>query len=1054
MATPTPQTGPAFPLTHSQTWVWAGQRLLPDSPMNNMAFAFHLREPLDVEAFTAAVGQLLQSCDAMHLRVNNTGEKPSVTFADSTAYELPLLDFSHEATPNDQLTTWLATASARPFALTGQLWDTALIKITDQHYVWYLNQHHLITDGWSKALQVRWVMAAYDALRQGLPVPETGFAAFADYLAAPPAATAEARQHWEEKARQLPAPARLFGRGNPDRTSRSNRQTVTLSAAQMARLEAVCQEPEVRNWSADLARFTVLATAFFAYLYRISGQTEITIGTPAHNRVTPAHKRTPGMFIELFPQSVTIAPGETFATLLQKVKAESMEFLRHAKPGSGTREMNQTFNVLLNYINQSFFAEAREGFASEWLHSGHTEPGHHLSLQIFDFDATGRLTLSFDGNNAVVEPDVMALVPGQFLEVLDTLLADRSLPLNPLRTRVRAEKSDPASNARIQQFNTTDKSYPQEKTVVDLFYAAADRHADRVAIVAGDQQLTFAELDHRSNQLANHLLAAGLAPETPVAICIDRSLEMMVGLLGIMKAGGAYVPIDPAYPALRIGYLLEDVNANWLLTTAAHREKLSPLHAGNMLLLDADWPAISEAPDSAPSYRPRPDNLVYIIHTSGSTGRPKGVMNQHNGPMNRLLWSIDALSLDPDTDVILQKTTFCFDVSFWEIFCPMVAGVKLVFARPDGHKDDRYLREVMREHAITVTHFVPPMLELFLEQAENLPTLRAILTSGEALKPHQVNTTLKKLPQVTLHNLYGPTEAGIDVTHWRAPHEPVRHVPIGRPLPNAPIYILDETGGMCPIGVPGELFIGGIPVARGYYGKPELTAERFVTRRIYAEAEPERLYRTGDLARWLPDGNIDFLGRIDGQVKVRGYRIELGEIESVLLELPEVARTQVLARDEGRGSYLAAYVVAAGDFSVAAAQDYLAERLPEYMVPAHFIVLDDFPLNSNGKLDRAALPAPNRSGRPVSYEPPAGEFEEMIHEVWRETLGLEKISVTTSFHDLGGHSLSAIRLINRINEAFELDLAANTIFRFPTIRGLAGYIEAVIRQLLEEMNAE
>jgi amino acid adenylation domain-containing protein len=721
-----------------------------------------------------------------------------------------------------------------------------------------------------------------------------------------------------------------------------------------------------------------------------------------------------------------------------------MDFLRNAKPGSSTQALTKSFNVVLNYINQSF-GEGIE--ASEWLHSGHTEPGLHLSLQIYDFEGTGVPRLSFDVNEAVLEPDFYGQPGELYLELLDEFLADRTLPLNPLRTRDRAQTA---------RFNTVDESLDTGKTIVDLFYETVDQHADREAVVASNGQLTFSELEARSNQLANHLLASGLQPEEPVALCVDRSIEMMIGLLGIMKAGGAYVPIDPEYPDLRVQYILEDVKANWLLTTRDYAGKLRPLHEGNCLLLDDETTDLANAPTTRPGYRPSPEDLIYIIHTSGSTGRPKGVMNQHNGPLNRILWGRDFFKADPATDVLLQKTTFCFDVSVWELFWPMITGMKLVFAKPGGHKDDRYLREVVKEQGITIMHFVPPMLEIFLDQPADLPSLRRVFCSGEALKPHQVNTFKKRFPKAELHNLYGPTEAGIEVTHWMAPTdtERVDLVPIGKPLPNVPLYILDETGRHCPVGVPGELHIGGVQVARGYFGKPELTAERFVTQKIYTDTPAERLYKTGDLSRWLPSGEIDFLGRIDSQVKVRGFRIELGEIEAVLLEMPGVARTQVLARDEGKGSYLVAYVVADAGFAATEAKTFLGERLPAHMVPGHLIHMPEFPLLSNGKINRAALPSPELIGGPVAHEEPANEFEEMLLDVWKDALTLDRIGVTTSFHDLGGHSLSAIRLINRVNESFELDLAANTIFRYPTIRGLADQVEAVIRQLLEEMNEE
>lgn len=1015
--------------------------------MNNMAFAIETPRNTNKEYLVTAIGHMIDQCEAMHLRLAAEGEvmRQYVECEEGDGTEVEVLNDA-EGSGGSANTSFRKRLEETVFRPGGKLYDTALYQLGTGAYVWYFNQHHLITDGWGKGLQVRYVFACYEALCAGEPLPESPFQPYTAYLSAQPPTTANP-EYWDARAAELSVLPKLYGGGNPNRDDRATRHTHSLGKERAVALEAVIQEADVRNWSADLAKYTVFTTVLYAYLYRVSGQRALAIGTPAHNRITKADKQTPGLYMELFPQAVTIEDGETFSSLLQKVKAETMDFLRYAKPGGSTRASNASFNVLLNYINQPFANPDGTEIGVQWLHSGHTEPGHHLSVQVYDFEGTGVPKLSFDVNNSAIGAPFSSLVGEQFLDVFDDFLADRTQALNPLCTR---------GLALTAPFNTLDESYPASKTVVDLFYESAAENAHRIAVVSGDKSLTYAELDARSNQLAHHLLGLGVRPETPVAICLDRSLEMMVGLLGIMKAGGAYSPIDPEFPVARIEYLLKDTGADILLTTGAHRETLASIHGGKTLALDTDWPEISQQPTGEPTRRPRPEELIYIIHTSGSTGKPKGVMNQHNGPMNRLHWALATFDLDRNTDVVLQKTTFCFDVSFWELFWPMLAGVKLVFARPGGHKDDRYLREVINREAITITHFVPPMLEMFLDQPAELPSLRKIFTSGEALKPHQVNTFKKQLPNAELHNLYGPTEAGIEVTHWQAPSgtDPVIRVPIGKPLPNAPLYILDGEGVPSLPGVPGELYIGGIPVARGYYGKPELTEERFVMRRIYADEPPERLYKTGDLCRWLPSGEIDFLGRIDSQVKVRGYRIELGEIEATLLEMPEVARAQVLARGEGQGTYLAAYVVAASTFGSAAAKAFLSERLPGYMVPAQYLVLPEMPLNANGKIDRKALASLSVSGPITANEAPETEFEEMIQQVWLDALAMEEIGVTTSFHDVGGHSLSAIRLINRVNEAFELDLAANTIFRFPTIRGLAGHIEAVITKLMAEMEDE
>ena len=1029
----------SYPLTRSQSWIQAGQQLLPFSPMNNMAFAIVTPPNTETDHFVAAIKHMIGQCEAMHLQLSREGE--------SWRLRVERMDIVVETVvyPGREALWSQANAACRKrlketiFRPDEKLYDIRLYKLDHGAWVWYFNQHHLITDGWGKSLQVRYVFDCYEALCAGEPLPPSPFQPFTAYLAGQPPAAANP-EYWDAKAAAPPEPPKLYGGDNPDRSDLAERQTFSLGEERAAALDAVITEPDVRNWSADLAKYTVFATVLYAFLYRVSGRRDLTIGTPAHNRVSKADKQTPGLYMELFPQTIAIEDGETFTSLLQKVKAETMDFLRHAKPGGSTLASNRSFNVVLNYINQAFVEPGAEGVGIHWLHSGHTEPGHHLSVQVYDFDDTGIPRISLDVNEAVIGRAFHHLPKQHFLEAFDDFMADRTEVLNHPGTR------DPA------QAITAPPRYSVDKTVVDLFYAAAAANPDHPAVVSETETLTYAELDARSNQLAHHLIALGVKPETPVAICLDRSVEMMVGLLGIIKAGGAYCPIDPDFPAARIAYLLADTGAEIVVTTEQHREILSTTHTGTTLALDADWPLIRRRPTHEPDRRPRPEELFYILHTSGSTGKPKGVMNQHDGVVHRLLWAHDSFITEPEKEVFLQKTTFCFDVSVGELFWPMSQGMTLVMARPGGHKDDRYLREAIEAYGVTTMHFVPSMLEMFLEQADGMPTLQRIICNGEALKAHHVLTTRQKLPHVALNNVYGPTEAAINVTHWPVPDDwDGSVVPIGKPLPDVPMYILNVDGAHCPVGVPGELYYGGVQVARGYFGKPELTDAAFQTRTLYADATPERVYRSGDLARWLPDGNIEFLGRIDGQVKVRGYRIELGEIEANLLDFDGVRQARVLVIGEGRAAYLAAYVVAAATFDAETAKTFLGGRLPAYMVPARYRVLDEMPLNGSGKIDRKALAGLTIEG-PAADEAPATEFEVMIHELWLDALEVDAVGVTTSFHDLGGHSLSAIRLINRVNETFELELAANTVFRFPTIRGLAGHVENVITQLMAEMD--
>ncbi len=1019
-----------FRLTRTQSAIWVGQQLHPDSPMNNMAFAFHWREAVDVERMKRALGSLVAQCDSMRLRFRREGESVHQAAETTGDIDVPVYELSGE----DELQSWLAERLQRVFVVESSVFDLAVLKLSEEQYVVYLNQHHLVTDGWSKAVQFDFLRRAYYG--EALPTipPFRDFVDFLDARRETPAHR-EAVAHWLAVAETLPEPPALFGERNPEGTTASHRVETVLSTDLMSKLDAACQEPDLRAWSVDLSRFQVFATVLFAYLHRISGQRELAIGVPAHNRARPAFRKATGLFMELFPQSVTVEPGETFGSLLARVKTESMDYLRHAKPDSSAPARGNSFNVLFNYINQAFVREEGQEITSEWLHAGHTEPGHHFKFQVFDFDGTGRLTLSFELNDAVIDPALQQWVPGQFTELLELFLNDRSTPIDKVCT---------CDRARLEKFGPEQSDYPVDKSIVDLFREQVRKSPEAPAVTFEDDTLSYRELDRRSDAVAGLLISEGLAPQAPVVICLERGPELLPGLLGIIKAGGAYVPIDPAYPDRRIENILEDVSGARCLTVSAHRERLTRLSGREPILLDRPLPENSgvELPEVAAT------DLLYILHTSGSTGRPKGVMNQHDGLVNRLSWAQETFRLDV-TDSVLQKTTFCFDVSVWELFWPLLVGARVVLARPGGEKDGIYLSELMRRERITTLHFVPPMLEIFLERELHLPDLRRVLCSGEALLPGQVNAFRERLPAVELHNLYGPTEAAIDVTHWAAPASgPVTEVPIGNPVANTPIRILSGTGTDCPVGVPGELLIGGIQVARGYYNRPDLTDQKFVTL-----ADGGRWYRSGDLARWRADGQIDFLGRIDNQLKIRGFRIEPGEIEAILTEQTDVRQAVVLPRGEQLADrFLVGYLVAGPDFDEKVALDRLAERVPAYMVPTRLLTVDELPLTNNGKLDRRALSAIPLTT--ISDDKPNGDFEVLIHGIWLDVLGLEAVGTKTSFFDLGGHSLTALRLVNRVNETLELELPATTVFRYPTISAQAAHAEAVMLRLLAEMNGE
>jgi amino acid adenylation domain-containing protein len=542
----------------------------------------------------------------------------------------------------------------------------------------------------------------------------------------------------------------------------------------------------------------------------------------------------------------------------------------------------------------------------------------------------------------------------------------------------------------------------------------------------------------------------GVGPETLVGVCMERSVEMVVALYGVLKSGGAYVPIDPEYPHQRVEFMLRDAGVPVLLTQERLIKTL-PAHNADVVCLDRDWSSIAREEVSNPAGEISPDNLAYMIYTSGSTGQPKGALNTHRGICNRLLWMQQQYGLAP-SDKVLQKTPFSFDVSVWEFFWPLMCGAQLVIAMPGGHRDPNYLARLIREEGITVTHFVPSMLRIFLEEpaAKQCGSLRHVICSGEAL-PFDLQQQFFESSSAQLHNLYGPTEAAVDVTHWTCRRDYTRPVvPIGRPVANTQVYVLDRWLQPTPIGVPGELYLGGIQVGRGYHNKPELTAERFI-KDPFSNTPGARLYKTGDLCRWLADGVVEYLGRLDFQIKIRGLRVELGEIEALLSQHKGVQHCVVLAREDVPGEKrLVAYIIANPGEPVTSdnLRQHLKQSVPEYMIPGAFVSLDKLPLSPNGKVDRKALPAPERGSDEgtTSRIAPRNAIEEVVAGIWSEVLQCQQLGVHQDFFELGGHSLLATQVLSRVRQAFRIELPLRVLFEAPTIASLAQRVASLAKK--------
>ena len=640
---------------------------------------------------------------------------------------------------------------------------------------------------------------------------------------------------------------------------------------------------------------------------------------------------------------------------------------------------------------------------------------------------------------------------GYLRTLLEAMVADEGQRIDRLALLSHDERQQ-----LTVDWNATEAASPTDRCIHELFEERVAIAPDAVAVVYEHAQLTYGELNARANRLARHLRRLGVVPDTRVAICVERSLEMMVGLLAVLKAGGAYVPLDPSYPVERLRYMLEDSAPVAVLThdavSGAVRELLS---ASGVAVIDVERDARRWSGESSADVERSglsPEHLAYVIYTSGTTGRPKGVMLEHKGTVNVLAWA-QAKHVPASDDRMLQKTPLSFDVAIWEMFWPLIGGATLVVARPDGHKDPDYILDVIRSERITSVHFVPSMLQLLLDHdgASLCTSLRRVICSGEALSGSLARRFRDQLPAVGLYNEYGPTEAAV-VTVWDCNDQLAENIPIGHPIQNMRTYILDDFREPVPIGVVGEVYAGGVQVARGYLNRPELTAERFIPSPFVAG---DRLYKTGDLARYLADGTIEYLGRNDFQVKVRGFRIELGEIEARLRDHASVREAVVVASDDGSGEKrLVAYYTAreAGEVSAEELRSHLLGSLPEFMVPAAYLHLDALPLTPNGKLDRQALPAPDDSAYIArQYEPPLGAVEETVARIWSDVLKVDRVGRHDNFFELGGHSLLAVRVLSRLRRELQVELGLRQVFASSTLRDLANVVRHATASTLHTM---
>ncbi|RVU51813.1 amino acid adenylation domain-containing protein [Pseudomonas syringae pv. syringae] len=1024
-------------LSYAQQRQWFLWQLDPQNTAYIIPAVLRLRGSLDIAALEHSFSALIARHETLRTTFRQQGEQ-----ALQIVHPPRALILSVESLPSGQtLEACVQQEMQRPFDLEqGPLLRVRLLNLNTDEHVLILTQHHIVSDGWSMPIMVDELVRLYEGYSQGREVSLTALdLQYADY--------ALWQRTWMEageQARQLDYWKQQLSDQQPILELPADYPRPVVQSHAGARL-AVELEPALIDGLKQVARqqgvtlFMLLLASFQSLLHRHSGQSDIRVGVPIANRNRAETEGLIGFFVNTQVLRAEFDVHTTFNELLQQVKHTALQAQAHqelpfeqlveALQPQRSLSHSPLFQVMFNHQSQaSANVRALPGLQVEALLPDSYPAQFDLTLNTAEHD--GGLSAGLTYATVLFDPRTIERMAGHWLALLQAICANAAQRIAEVPMLDMAERQQ-----ILHDWNATAADFPGEACLHSLIEAQVRATPDAPALVFATEQLSYVQLNARANQLAHRLRESGVGPDVLVGICVERSLELVIGLLAIVKAGGAYVPLDPDYPEDRLAYMMKDSDIGLLLTQTALLARLPVPHQVQSLCLDQDGDRLAGYSTANPVNLSHPLSLAYVIYTSGSTGKPKGAGNSHRALVNRLHWMQKAYKID-GSDTVLQKTPFSFDVSVWEFFWPLMTGARLAMALPGDHRDPERLVQTIREHQVTTLHFVPSMLQAFMThpQVESCDTLRRVVCSGEALPAELAAQVLKRLPQAGLYNLYGPTEAAIDVTHWTCSADDILSVPIGQPIDNLKTHILDD--GLLPAaqGVAAELYLGGVGLARGYHNRAALTAERFVPD-PFDEQGGGRLYRTGDLARYRDAGVIDYAGRIDHQVKIRGLRIELGEIEASLLEHDSVHEAVVIDVDGPSGKQLAAYLVVEhhDDQLRDALKACLKESLPDYMVPTHFIVLDRMPLSANGKLDRKALPKPDARQLQRQYVAPCTEQERQMAAIWADVLKVERVGLSDDFFELGGHSLLATQLISRIHTGLGIDIPLRLIFEKPQL---------------------
>ncbi len=1032
------------PLSYNQQGLWVLDRLMPGAAVYHTPTAARLTGKLDVDALTKALQAIVERHEGLRISFQAVDGTPTQVVGDFTL-EVPLIDLSENSEADRELEalTILRKEVRTPFDLSrGPLIRAILLRMHEQDHILLVTMHHIVTDGWSVGIFHRELSKLYEAFAAKAPSPLTELPIqYLDYSAwqrewLEGEVYASQLEYWKKEFATLP-PALELPTDHPRPTVQAHRafrgahHTITLSREVTRRVREACQREGV-------TLFMLLMAAYQILLHRYTGEEDIVVGTPIAGRQQPETEDLIGLFINSVAMRVDVSGNPTSREFLQRVKQVSLgayahqdlPFERLVKELQPERTHNPLFQVMFVLQSEEILPLQLPGLKAEHFRIDNVMANFDLTLDIVEKD--DELVCLFESNAGLFESDTIERMLGHFENLLKGIAAHPEEKISELPMLTETERQQ-----LLIEWNQTQTDFPRDQSIHHLFEQQAASSNDAVAIISGDQQLSYRELNASANRLAHYLRRRGVKPDTRVGVCMHRSAQLIVSILGILKAGGAYVPLDPDYPESRLDFMLKDSQAPLLLTQTELAPQLAN-HRAELICVNEIPGELSHESDDNPVDITSADHLAYVMYTSGSTGKPKGVAVTHRNVV-RLVKNTNYASFSAD-EIFLQASTISFDASTFEIWGSLLNGAKLVLL-PAGTPSLKELADAIKRHRVTTVWLTAGLFHLMVENhLDDLSGLRQLLAGGDVLSVPHVQKVVNGLPNCRLINGYGPTESTTFTCCYSITDlaKVNGSVPIGFPISNTVVYVLDRFMKPAPIGVPGELYIGGDGLARGYLDRPELTSERFVPDPFSGNGG--RLYRTGDLVRYRATGEIEFLGRIDNQVKVRGFRIELGEIEAALLDHPSVREAVVVARKDSGDKHLAAYLVPRnGNLSEKDVREFIQQRLPDHMVPSVFVTLEALPLSPVGKVDRRALPAPQDSQRSAKkgFVAPENEIELRLTGIWERVLNVRPIGTDENFFELGGHSLLAVRLFAEIEKTFGKNLPLATLFQTPTVRQLA-----------------